>query len=407
MSGQGIVVIGAGQASIALISRLRGEGFDGPLTLIGAERHLPYQRPPLSKAYLKGAQELGQLMLRPERFYEDLGVTVRTGTRAEAIDPARRTVRLTDGDLLGFDQLALVTGAAARSWPRERGGDLDGVHTVRGIDDVDALRRDLDRARNVLVIGGGYIGLEIASTVRAEGRSVTIVEASSRILSRVAGEETSEVFRQLHRDNGVRLLERASLRSLLGGRRVEAAELADGQRIDCDVVVVGIGAVPETSLAAAAGLATDQGIATDAFGRTSCETVWAAGDCAAALIGSRRMRLESVGNAIDQGENVALNMLGRGVPYRPRPWFWTEQFSMRMQIAGLSAGHDKVVSRPRNPRGGRSFWYFRGPSLIAVDAVNEPQAYLAGRRLLDAGKTVDPVLVADANADLKRLGLAD
>jgi 3-phenylpropionate/trans-cinnamate dioxygenase ferredoxin reductase subunit len=318
-----------------------------------------------------------------------------------AIDPAAQTVTL-PGRVLGYDGLALTTGARPRRLPAAIGGDLAGVYTVRTLADVDRMAGEFREGRRVLVIGGGYIGLEAAAVAAKKGLAVTLVEMAPRILSRVAAAETSAYFRAAHRAQGVDIREGTGLARLTGTGRVDGAELSDGSRIEADFVIVGVGIAPETGLAEAAGLACDNGIAVDEFCRTSDPAIWAAGDCASFPQGAGRLRLESVGNAIDMGECAAANMAGTPTDYVPKPWFWSDQFDIHLQIAGLSAGYDRVVTRP-GPEGQCSFWYYTGDRLIAVDAMNDARAYMIGKRLIEAGRTADPALIADPAADLKPL----
>lgn len=399
-----VVVVGAGQASATLVEKLRGGGFAGSITLVGDETSLPYQRPPLSKAYLLGKQTADQLHLRPETFYAHANIDLRLGCRVVGIDRQAQSIQLQSGDTLSYDDLVLATGSTARHWPLPLGGNLEGVMTLRTLADADQLALAFKTARSVLVIGGGYIGLELASAARSLDLSVTVVEAQERILNRVAGEKTADYFRTLHTANDTRIIEATGVRRLIGSGRVEGAELADGEVIPCDLVIVGIGGVPETSLARDAGLQVDDGIVVDDFCRTNDTHIWAAGDCARVRTASETYRLESVGNAIDQAQIVATNIMEPGSAYLPRPWFWTEQYGVRMQIAGVSAGHDSTVLR-RSPDGTRlSCWYFKGEDLIAVDAINDAPAYIAGRRLIGSGARLDPAALKDPAVDLRGLG---
>ncbi|SLN18858.1 Rhodocoxin reductase [Roseivivax jejudonensis] len=396
-----IVVVGAGQAGASLVARLRAKGFDGSLTLVGEEPVPPYQRPPLSKAYLMGEMPAERLYLRPESFYAEQGIELRTGAAVEAIDRAARTVRV-GAEALPYDALALTTGSVPRRLPAAIGGDLDGVATVRNLADIDAMAHRFGTGARVLVVGGGYIGLEAAAVAAKRGLDVTLVEAAPRILSRVAAPETSDYFRALHAAHGVRIVEGTGLVRLVGTGHVTGAELSDGTEIAIDFAVVGVGIAPATALAEAAGLAIDNGIATDALGRTSDPAIWAAGDCASFPHDGGRMRLESVGNAIDQAEAVADNILGAETPYVPKPWFWSDQYDVKLQIAGLGTGADRVVVRP-GENGATSHWYFRGDDLIAVDAMNDPRAYMVGKRMIEAGRSPDPATVGDPATDLKAL----
>jgi 3-phenylpropionate/trans-cinnamate dioxygenase ferredoxin reductase subunit len=275
------------------------------------------------------------------------------------------------------------------------------VHVVRTLADVDAMAPGFVPGARVLIVGGGYIGLEAAAVAASRGMQVVLVEMAPRILQRVAAKETSDYFRALHGRHGVDIREGVGLERLLGDGQVSGARLTDGTEVAVDMVIVGVGIVPDTALAEAAGLAIDNGIAVDAQGRTSDPTIWAVGDCASFPHGEGRLRLESVPNAIDMADCVAGNILGAAVAYVPKPWFWSDQYDVKLQIAGLSTGYDRIVTR--DGAASVSFWYFRGDQLLAVDAMNDPRAYMVGKRLIDAGKTADPAVVADAAADLKVL----
>lgn len=398
----GIVIVGAGQAGASLAAKLRVLGHTGAVTLIGEEPQPPYQRPPLSKGYLLGEMELERLFLRTAAFWEEQDVTLRLGTRAEALDTAARTLRLSDGEVLSYDHLALTTGSRPRRLPAGIGGDLENVFTVRTLADVDRMAPAFRPGARALIVGGGYIGLEAAAVAAKLGLRVTLIEAAPRILQRVAAPETADFFRRLHEAHGVRILEGAGLARLTGEGRVTGALLVDGTELPADLVVVGIGIAPNTDLAEAAGIALENGIRTDEAGRTSAPDVWAAGDCASFPHGDTRIRLESVGNAIDQAEAVAANMLGADAPYQAKPWFWSDQYDVKLQIAGLNTGYDRIVTRPGEGPA-VSFWYYRGDRLLALDAMNDARAYMVGKRLIDAGRSPDPALVADPATDLKAL----
>lgn len=397
-----IVVIGAGQAGSSLVAKLRKDGFEGEITLIGAETGLPYQRPPLSKAYLLGEMEVERLFLRPESFYAENNITLKLGQRVTAIDPAAKTVSLGD-EVISYDQLALTTGSDPRRLPAAIGGGLEGVYVVRGLTDVDAMAPHVTEGKRALIVGGGYIGLEAAAVCAKRGVQVTLVEMADRILQRVAAPETSDFFRNLHTSHGVDIREGVGLERLEGeGGKVTRAVLSGGEVLDVDFVVVGVGITPATQLAEMAGLELDNGIKTDAQGRTSDASIWAAGDCASFPFQGSRIRLESVPNAIDQAEVVAQNMLGAAKDYIATPWFWSDQYDVKLQIAGLNTGYDDVVTRQGEGQQ-VSFWYYAGDQLVAVDAMNDPRAYMVAKRLIDMGKTADKTVVSNPSADLKPL----
>lgn len=390
-----IVILGAGQAAASLAAKLRALGHQGPVTVIGDEPAPPYQRPPLSKAYLLGQMGLDRLTLRAPEWWDEQAIVVHLGEPVQRIDRERKRV-LTDRGEYAYDQLALTLGATPRRLPESMGGALPGVHVVRNISDIAALQPALQPGRRLVVIGGGYIGLEAAAVARKLGLEVTLVEAAPRILGRVAAAETADMIRDLHRSHGVTVIEGVGIARITGTGAADGVDLADGRHLPADLVICGIGVVPETALAKAAGLALDNGIAVDAQGRTSDPAIWAAGDCASFPTPDGRLRLESVGNAIDMAEALAANMLGAARDYVPRPWFWSDQFDAKLQIAGLNLGHDRVVSRPG------SVWYYRGERLIAVDALNDPRAYMIGKRLIEAGRSPTPEAIVEAT-DLKAL----
>ncbi len=396
-----VVVIGAGQAGSSCVAKLRNGGFEGQITLIGAEPVAPYQRPPLSKAYLMGEMPLDRLFLRPERFYAENDITLRTGCRVDTIDPEGRTLSI-GSETIRYDDLVLATGSQPRRLPAAIGGALQNVFTVRDLADADAMAPHFKAGARVLIIGGGYIGLEAAAVAAKHGLHVTLVEMADRILQRVAAPQTSDYFRALHEGHGVDVREGVGLTRLLGDTAVTGAELSDGTTLSLDFAIVGVGITPATDLADAAGAALDNGIATDAQGRTSVAHIWAAGDCASFPYKGERIRLESVPNAIDQAEVVAENIMGAGKDYVAKPWFWSDQYDVKLQIAGLNSGYTDVVSRVGSGQTA-SFWYYKDDALLAVDAMNDPRAYMIGKRLIEAGKTADPAVVADVGADLKPL----
>ncbi len=395
------IIIGAGQAGATLAETLRKKGFDGAITMIGAEPHPPYQRPPLSKAYLLGDMALERLFLRPEAWYGEHNVTLREGCSAEAIDPAAQTVTLSTGEVLSYDKLALTTGAEPHRLPAKIGGDLAGVYTVRSLADVKAMKPEFTEGRKVLIIGGGYIGLEAAAVAAKLGLKAVLVEMAERILQRVAAPETSDYFRALHTGHGVEIVEGLGVEALLGEGQITGARLTDGRELAVDFAIVGVGVAPRVSLAEVAGLAIENGIKTNAQAQTSNPHIYAAGDCASTPLNGAQVRIESVGNAIDQAEIVAVNMMGGADAYIPKPWFWSDQFDIKLQIAGLNTGYDRVVVRGEGPS--VSHWYYNGNVLLAVDAMNDPRAYMVGKRLIEAGRSPAPEMVGDANIDLKTI----
>ncbi|MEX2519648.1 MAG: FAD-dependent oxidoreductase [Paracoccaceae bacterium] len=397
-----IVIIGAGQAGSSMAAKLRALGHLGPLSLIGEEASPPYQRPPLSKKYLLGEVEGHRLHLRPLAFYADQRIELITGASAVAIDRQAREVALSDGERIPYGRLAITTGARPRLLPEAIGGALRGVYPVRSLDHVDLMASEFQPGARILIVGGGYIGLEAAAVAAQKGLEVTLIELAPRILQRVAAAETSDYFRALHSERGVTIRESVGLERLEGPGRVTRAVLSTGETLEIDFALVGVGVAPNQELAEAAGLLIDNGIAVDELCQTSDPAIYAAGDCASFPYHGRRIRLESVQNAIDQAEAAAAAMLGVGAPYAPTPWFWSDQYEVKLQIAGLNQGYERVVIRPGAGLT-QSVWYYQGDELLAVDAMNDPRAYMVAKRLIEAGKSPAATVAADPAVELKTL----
>lgn len=397
-SRETIVIAGAGQAGAACAEQLRKLGFEGRVVLAGREPHLPYQRPPLSKKYLSGDWPLDRLLLRPATFWAKKGVELRLGCEISALDPVGKTIRIGD-ETVGWDKLMIATGTFARQLPGVPAG-LRGLHVTRGIDDVDAMRDAFVPEARLVIIGGGYVGLETAAVAVDLGLRVTLIEAAPRILARVACDETAAYFADLHRSRGVDLFEGAAVKCVLGDTEVTGVQLAD-QVIDADLVLSGIGVLPDAALADQAGLACSDGVLVDGRGRTSAPDIWAAGDCARFDLNGAATRLENVQNPIDQAENAAADMLGRGEDYAPVPWFWSDQYNVKLQIAGLGRRDDRIVRVIQGA--GRSHWYFREGMLVAVDAINDAKAFMTAKRLLAAGTPVDPERLTAPGFEPKQL----
>ena len=380
----GILILGAGQAAAQLAVSLRQGGFDAPVTMIGDEPYAPYQRPPLSKAYLKEKASIEMLLLRGESYWTDHKVKLELGAPAVAVDLARKYVSMGDGRTHGFDTLVFATGTRARDLPLP-GIKLPGVYSLRKIDDVRRLRPALDGARRIVIVGGGYIGLEVAAVMRQEGREAIIVEAESRVMKRVAGEAVSSFFDALHRARGVDIRLGARLAAIDGADRATGITLASGERIEADVVLVATGARANDDLAVASGLPCEDGIVVDGIARAALD-VYAIGDCARFVSHryGRKIRLECVQNAIDQAKTVAAAILGLPKAYDPVPWFWSDQYEIKLQITGLLDGFD-AVETVGNPADAKfSVEYRKGGKLIAVDAINDGRAHMLGRRRIAA-----------------------
>ncbi|MFK4071302.1 NAD(P)/FAD-dependent oxidoreductase [Streptomyces sp. NPDC029674] len=389
---ESVVVVGAGQGGYQTAASLREHGYPGTITLISAEDALPYERPPLSKAYLKGAADEAQLWLRPATYYVRRSIDLVAGTVSE-IDPAARTVRLTDGSAYGYGHLVLATGAAPRTLAVP-GTELRGVHTLRTARDAAALRSSLAGARRAVVVGAGFIGLECAAAAREAGVGVTVVEALDRPLARAVSARTAEHFTRLHRSRGTELLFGRGVAALHGTSRsgVTAVELTDGSRLPADLVLVGIGVAPRTELAAAAGLPVSDGITVDSRLLTGDPHISAIGDCAAfpQVRSGNRLRLESVQNAVGHARSVARRLTGTPRPYDELPWFWSDQFSTTLQIAGCHEGHASEVVVLGDDPDAFSVLLFGGKGLQAVESVNRPGDHIVARRLLTRGVALTP-----------------
>jgi 3-phenylpropionate/trans-cinnamate dioxygenase ferredoxin reductase subunit len=396
-----ILIVGGGQAGAQAIDTLRREGYDGRLVLIGDEPDLPYQRPPLSKKFLSGELAGDRLLFRHRSFYDQNRVDLKLGTAAVRLDAAARRVQLSSGETLEYDRLLLCLGARARRLQCP-GADLPGVHYLRGLADVAPIRAGLLSGARVVVIGGGYIGLETAATARKLGCEVTVLEMADRLMNRVVAPVVSDYFAADHGAHGVKLFCDARVESLRGGARVEAVICA-GSRHPADVVIVGVGAVAATELAGDAGLSCDNGIIVDEYCRTSDPAIFAAGDCTnhPSVRYGRRVRLESVDNAFEQGKAAALNMLNRPFVHDRVPWFWSDQFDNKLLIVGLSHDHDRQVLRGDPASRSFSVCYFKGRELLALEAVNHSKDYMAARKLIAERATLDADKAADPGIALK------
>jgi len=399
-----IVIVGAGQAAASFVSRHIRLGSEADLHLIGEEPVPPYKRPPLSKDYLTGELDRDRLFIRPPQWYVEQGVTTSFGTRVESIDRDAKQIDTFNGDTIAYDKLLICTGSIARRLPATLGGDLPGVYTLRNLADLNKVVPEFQADRNLLIIGGGYIGLEIAASARKLGMNVTLVEMAERILQRVAAPETSDFIRRLHQANGVEIRESASMKQLCeADGRVSGAEMDDGEELAADLVLVGIGGSANTELAELAGLDCDNGIAVNNICQTSDPDIYAAGDCTSFIRNGRRIRLESVQNAVDQGDLIAQVFEGADLHYDALPWFWSDQYDCKLQIAGLSTGYTNTVVRPGATDNSQSTWYYADDRLIAVDAMNDTGSYAYGRKIIAAGRHPSPGKIANPDTDLKAL----
>lgn len=400
-----IVIVGAGQAAVQAVDTLRRRGFAGKLTLVGEEPWPPYQRPPLSKKYLAGALERERLLIRPASFYADHAVTTHFGRRVADIAPRERHVRLDDGVVVPFDALMLATGSRPRRLPVP-GADLEGVHYLRTITDADRIRADLAGGGRLLIVGGGYIGLEVAATARERGVEVTVLEMAERVMNRVTCPQVSAFYEAEHARHGVRIRCNERVRALHGearSGRVSSVLTEEGGEYPADAVLIGVGVAPADELARAAGLDCENGVVTEAHCRTSHEAIYAAGDCASHLSRQygRHLRLESVDNAFEQGTTVALNLMGNETLHDKLPWFWSDQFDLKLVIVGVAQGYDTVVMRGAPAARSFSACYLRGGELVAIDTVNAPKDQMAARRLIASHARPHPEKLADPAIALK------
>ena len=398
------VIVGAGQAGLQVVEALRRDGYADELVLVGAETWLPYQRPPLSKKFLQGETTAERLLFRPQDFYAKQHVDTRLGVTATALDTAARQLSLSDGNTVGYDGLVLCTGARVRSLTIP-GAEDSRVCYLRGLDDAARLKTRLEAAKRVVILGAGFIGLEVAAIARKAGREVTVLEAQSRVLQRVVAPIVSTFFEALHRGHGVDLRLDARLARLQPTPEALEVVLADETVLAADLLLVGIGVEPEVGLAEAAGIQCAGGILVDEFARTSAPGVLAAGDCTCHrnLLYPAPHRIESVQNAVDQGKVAAATLLGKLEGYAAVPWFWSDQYDVKLQMVGLSGGHDSLVVRGVPEAGAFSVFYRAGERVIAVDSINRPAEHMAARKFIAAGGRCDPGRLADTAVDLKSI----
>ena len=400
-----VVIAGAGHGAGQVVASLRQHKFDGRIVLIGDEPYLPYQRPPLSKKYLAGELPPERLYFKPAAFYDDPQVEVLLNTRVAGIDRAGGAVTTDSGQEISYDKLVLALGSRVRKIPVD-GADLPGIHYLRSIADVDAIREDMSSKKNVVIVGAGYIGLEVAAVCCQHGLEVVIVEMADRVMSRVVSPNVSDYFQLRHTDQGVRLQLSTDVAAFEGKRRVRKVLTADGDALPADFVIVGVGILPNMELAAEAGLDTADGIVVDDRCQTSDPNIYAIGDCTYHPndIYGRRLRLESVHNALEQAKTAASNICGIESHYCQVPWFWSDQYDIKLQIAGLSEGYDDVVLRGDPSGGSFACFYLADGVLIAVDAINAPREFVHSKKLISDRARPAPEALADPETLLKDLG---
>jgi len=399
-----VVIVGAGHGAGQVVATLKQKKFAGNIVMLGDEPYLPYQRPPLSKKFLAGEMPPERLYFKPESFYEDPRIDIRLETRVETIDRSARKLTTSDGDAFAYDKLILATGSRVRKIAVP-GAGLPGIHYLRSIADVEAIRKDMSRSKSVVIIGAGYIGLEVAAVCRLNGLDVTVVEMEDRVMSRVVSPNVSDYYQLEHASQGVKLLLSTRLAAFDGKRRVKQVVTDDEQRISADFVVVGVGILPNDDIAAEAGLEVDNGIVVDDHCRTNDSSIFAIGDCTSHPndIYGQRLRLESVHNALEQAKTAASNICGEESHYCQVPWFWSDQYGLKLQIAGLSQGYDDVVLRGDPSGGSFACFYLRDGVLIAVDAVNSPREFMQSKPLIAQRSKIDVEKLADAEVALKDL----
>ncbi|MFK7863955.1 MAG: NAD(P)/FAD-dependent oxidoreductase [Pseudohongiellaceae bacterium] len=396
------IVIGASHAGTSLALQLRKEGWQGAITLISEEPELPYHRPPLSKDYLAGTKELDQLRLRPEKAFVDNNIDLRLGCKVVNLDSGRKTVELSDGATLEYEKLALCTGASAIAL--SLGSAMKGVHCIRNVADILLIKQELSSAKSAIIIGGGYIGLEAAAVLAKIGLDVTVLEMAERVLARVTSAPMSQYMEALHEEHGVKILTSTKVSSLEGESSVETVVCENGQRLSADLVIVGIGVRPNTELAAQGHLAIENGIVVNNQGLTSDPNIYAAGDCTnhPSALYETNLRLESVQNANDQGRVVAANICGHGKVYDAVPWFWSDQYEVKLQMVGLSSGYDQLVVRgdaKNTEKRGFALFYFKDKRLIAADCIARPKEFMAAKKLVAAKSEISPDILADENVE--------
>ena len=401
------VIVGAGHAAGQTAASLRQKGFSGRIIMIGDEDWVPYQRPPLSKAYLAGELDTERLFFKPEKFWPEHDIETILGVHVDAIDAAAKTLTLSNGHSVHYDKLVLATGSRARELPIP-GNKLHGVHYLRNIDDVEKIQPAFKEGARLVIVGGGYIGLEVAAVGRKKGLDVTVLETENRVMNRVVATEISDFFQQMHTHEGVKLELGRRVKEIQGDEKVTSVKCADGFSVATDICIIGIGIIPNTEVAAAAGIKCSNGIVVDEYCQSSDPDIFAAGDCTRhpnPILG-RHLRLESVHNAIEQGKTVAASIVGTPVAYAQVPWFWSDQYNVKLQIVGITEGYDQFVIRGKPDERSFAAFYLQNGKLLAVDAINSPREFMLGKKLVAAGARFDIAELGDADKDFKELATA-
>mgnify|MGYP001157261240 CR=1 FL=1 len=399
-----LVIIGAGQSAIQCINSLKKEGYAGSITMIGEEEHLPYQRPPLSKGFLEDSVNKERLYFKKLDFFTENKIQLKLGTSANKVDLENKLVFLSDDTHLSFDKLVFATGSRVRKLDFP-GSNLSSIHYLRGLDDAESIKNDLERSKEVVVIGAGYIGLEVAAIAAKKNVTVSVIEMADRVMNRTVDPQISEYYLKLHQNNGVKFIFNNSLEEIKGSKKVESVLCSDGSEIKADMVIIGAGIIPNVELADQAGVFCDNGILVDEFGQTNYKNVYACGDCTSHpnKLLNKQLRLESVHNAMEQSKTVAFSALAKPLEYNQVPWFWSDQYDHKLQIVGLSGEHDNVVMRGNTKDQKFMLFYTKDNQLIAVDAVNNPKEFLICRKLVANKVKIKSEMISDINTNLNDL----
>ena len=401
---ENLVVIGAGQSAIQCITSLKKEGYEGSITLVGEEEHLPYQRPPLSKGFLDDSINKERLYFKKLDFFTENKIQLKLGISATSVDIENNLVNLSDEEKLHFDKLVFATGSRVRllDFP---GNDLDNIHYLRGLDDAENIKKGLEKSKHLVVIGAGYIGLEVAAIASEKGVKVSIVEMADRVMSRTVDPQISDYYLNLHQNNGVKFKFNTSLEEIKGQGQVESVMCSDGTSINADMVIIGAGVIPNTEIAQNSGVSCENGILVDEFGRTNFKNVFACGDCTSHpnKLLNMQLRLESVHNAMEQSKAAAMSVLDKPAEYSQIPWFWSDQYDHKLQIVGISGSHDTVTMRGSTDASKFMLFYTRGEELVAVDAVNNPKDFLICRKLVANKVKIKTDMISDLNLNLNDL----
>ena len=401
---ENLVIIGAGQSAIQCITSLKKEGYTGSITMIGEEEHLPYQRPPLSKGFLDDSINKERLYFKKLDFFTENKIQLKLGTAANKVDLQNKLIFLSDETNLSFDKLVFATGSRVRELDFP-GNNLSSIHYLRGLEDAESIKNDLERSKDIVIIGAGYIGLEVAAIAAKKNVTVSVIEMADRVMNRTVDPQISDYYLKLHQNNGVKFSFNNSLQEIKGSTTVESVLCSDGSEIKADMVVIGAGIIPNVELAEDAGVICDNGILVDEFGQTNHKNVYACGDCTSHpnKLLNRQLRLESVHNAMEQSKTVALSALSKPLEYNQVPWFWSDQYDHKLQIVGLSGEHDNVTLRGNTKNQQFMLFYTKKNELIAVDAVNNPKEFLICRKLVANKVKIKPEMISDTDTNLNDL----